>query len=388
MRARRYDVDWLRVLAMLVVFYFHSAKLFDLDWFHIKNAQLSFGLTVFTSFAWAWIMPLFFLLSGIGTRFSLDFRTGRQYVWERFKRLFVPFLFGTLVIIPPQVYLERIRNSQFHGSYLQFYPHFFSGIYPRGNFSWHHLWFLIYLFVFSVIALPLFLHLRKEPGRRFVSRFASFCRRRGRLFLLALPIAAIEVTLRPKFPGLQTLISDWANFFTYLTLFIYGYLLAADQQSWEAIAEHWKVALAAAFCATGVVAFILIRYDPQPGYSAAYALTTVLRALTSWFWLIAFLGAAQRYLNFTNSVLRYASQAVLPFYVLHQTVIIMIGFYVVMWPLGIMPKYLIISSAAFAATVLAYDLLVRRTNPTRILFGMRPLEAGPRPSPAEAASQG
>jgi hypothetical protein len=98
------------------------------------------------------------------------------------------------------------------------------------------------------------------------------------------------------------------------------------------------------------------------------------------------LGAAQRYLSFTNSFLRYANEAVLPFYVLHQTAIIIIAFYVITWPLGIMPKYLIVSSTALVTTILAYDLLVRRINPTRILFGMRPLKAAPRPSPAEGAT--
>jgi len=371
MRERRYDIDWLRALAMLTVFYFHNAKLFDEDWWHIKNAQLSFGLSVFTTFVGAWMMPLFFILSGFGTGFALRFRGAGEYALERFKRLFVPCLFGSLVIVPPQVYCERIFKGQFHGSYLQWYPHFFEGVYPKGNFSWHHLWFLIYLFVFSMLALPLFLRLRTEPGQRLVSRLASFCERPGALFLLAIPIIPIEIALRPIFPGLQTLVSDWANFLTYLTLFTYGYLFASDARFGRAIQKHWKAALVLALCCTGAMAFVLIRYDPQRGYTPTFALTTTLGVFTSWFWLVTILGLGQRFLNFSNRGLQYANEAVLPFYVLHQTAIVAIGFYVVQRQIGVAPKYLIVSTTSFVVIMVAYELLVRRINALRFLFGMR-----------------
>lgn len=372
MRERRYDVDWLRVLAMVVVFYYHSARFFDDAGWHLKNVALSFPVTVFCRFADAWMMPLFLLLSGFAAWFALGFRTTGQYAVERLKRLFVPFLFGTLVIIPPQVYLERIDKSQFHGSYWQFYPRFFEGVYPDGNLSWHHLWFLIYLFVFSLLALPLLAYLRRPAGQRLVSRLASFALKPGGLFVYALPFIPIEVALRPLYPGLQTLISDWANFLSYLILFVYGYLIAADARMGQAVDRHWKGALLAGLCATGAIAFILIRYDPQRGYSLGYSLTSVLRVFNTWFWLIAILGAGRRYLTFSNGFLRYANEAVLPFYVLHQTVIIIIGFYVIRWHAGVAVKYLVITTAAFIVTLALYDVVVRRTNVTRFLFGMRP----------------
>jgi len=375
MPKRCYDIDWLRVLAMLAVFYFHNAMFFNDSWWHLKNDQESFGMGVFTAFVGAWMMPLFFMISGVGARFSLLSHAAGQFALERVKRLFIPCLFGTLVIIPPQVYLERIDKGQFHGSYWQFYPHFFEGVYPEGNLSWHHLWFLVYLFVFSLIALPLFLYLKREAGQRFVARLASLCQKPGGLFLLAIPIAIIEVALRPKYPGWQTLVSDWANFLTYLTLFIYGYLIACDEGFGRAIDRHWKASLVLALCSTALTAFILIRYDPEPGYTVASALTTVLEVFVSWSWLMVFFGAGRRFLRCSNRFLRYANEAVLPFYILHQTVIIIIGFYVIQWDMGVMPKYLIISTASFVVIMALYDLIVRRTNPTRLLFGMRPRQS-------------
>ena len=386
MRDRRYDVDWLRVLAMLVVFIFHSGRLFNFDWWHLKNAQLSFGVTVFVRVVDQWMMPLFFILSGVGTWYALSHRNGPQYALERVKRLFVPFAFGTLVIIPPQVYLERIDKSQFHGSYLQFYPHFFTGIYPTGNFSWHHLWFLAYLFVLSLVALPLLLKLKRGGGQGFMSAIHALCERPGGIFLLALPVAAIRIALGPVSAGLQTLYGDWANLLAYLTWFVYGFVLYSDERLNRAIQMHWKIAAAGAIGMTGLLAFIILHFDPQGGYTLASAGMTVGGAFSSWFWLIAILGAGQRYLTFRNRALDYANEAVLPFYVLHQTVIIMVGYYVIRWPLGVPAKYAIIAGVAFVLTLGAYDILVRRWNVTRVLFGMRPKRGmrsaaeSPRPS--------
>lgn len=384
MRTRRYDVDWLRALAMLVVFYFHSAKFFDDGWWHIKNAQPSFGITVFTTFVSVWMMPLFFLISGFGSRFSLESRSGGQYLLERLQRLVVPLAFGMLVIVPPQVYLERISKSQFHGSYWQFYPHFFSGVYPTGNLSWHHLWFLAYLFVFSLLCLPLFLRLRQDRGSRFVYRLAAVSQASG-LFLLVTPAIALFViaaALRPMYPGLQNLVSDWANFLFSITLFIYGYLLAADAGFHQAIEKHWKKALAAAMGLTGLLAYVLITYGDQHGYSAANLMLTAGGTLDTWMWLVAILGLGQRFLSGTNRAQPYVNEAVLPFYVLHQTVIIIIGYYVIQWQLGVASKFLIISSAALLATIITYDLFVRRTNATRFLFGMRLKRRVREPEPA------
>jgi glucan biosynthesis protein C len=370
-RERRYDVDWLRVLAMLVVFIYHSGRFFNLEWWHLKNAQLSFGVTVFSRVVDQWMMPLFFILSGVGTWYALGHRNGPQYAFERVKRLFVPLAFGTLVIIPPQVYLERIDKAQFHGSYFQFYPHFFSGVYPAGNFSWHHLWFLAYLFVLSLIALPLLLTLRHGGGQGFMSAMRALCDWPGGIFLLAIPVAIIRFGLGPISAGLQTLYGDWANLLAYLTLFIYGFILYSDDHLNRAIQKHWKVAAAGAIGMTAFLAFIILRFDPHGGYTPAGAGMALGEAFSSWFWLIAILGAGQRYLSFRNTALDYANEAVLPFYVLHQTVIIIVGYYVIQWPLGVPAKYAITASVAFALTLGAYDILVRRWNVTRVLFGMR-----------------
>jgi hypothetical protein len=153
---RRHDLDWLRVFAVVVLLLFHSARPFDEWGWHIKNEIVSGFITNILQFINIWHMPLFFLLSGSAAWFAMFLRPERSFAKERVKRLFIPLVFGMAVIIPPQVYIERIFRSQFEGSYFSFYLEAFNGSYPKGNLSWHHLWFLAYLFVFSLLALPVF----------------------------------------------------------------------------------------------------------------------------------------------------------------------------------------------------------------------------------------
>ena len=375
---RRYDLDWLRVLAVLLLLYFHTAAIFyagELGEFYIKNDQSSYAMSCFIAFVHQWHMPLLFLLSGAGTWFALSFRSAGEYVQERFKRLFIPFLFGTVVLVPPQVYYRLLSNPTYQDSYLQFYPQFFNGIRPQGNFEWSHLWFLIYLFVFSLIALPLFLHL-KEAGAHLLSKLSVGMEKPGAILLLALPLASIEGALRPRWPGFQNLYDDWANFCLYLLYFIYGYLLSSDARFGQAIDKHLRIALLLAVTSM-LVLFGLWETNnlPERGY-LSYILYQFLRGVNSWFWVVALVGLGRRYLNFNSKLLQYASAASYPFYLLHQTVLVTIGFYVVRWSAGVMEKFWVISTTALIVTIVLYELL-RRNNVARFLFGLKPICSKP-----------
>jgi fucose 4-O-acetylase-like acetyltransferase len=136
---RRHDLDWLRVFAVFILLFFHSARPFDEWGWHIKNETVSGFITNILQFINIWHMPLFFLLSGSAAWFALSLRPERSFAKERVKRLFIPLIFGMAVIVPPQVYIERLFRGQFDGSYFSFYLEAFNGSYPEGNLSWHHL---------------------------------------------------------------------------------------------------------------------------------------------------------------------------------------------------------------------------------------------------------
>ncbi len=377
---RRYELDWLRVLTMLTVFLFHNALFFSVGDWHVKNTQHSLVFTIFVYCANQLIMPIFFLLAGASTRFSLDFKTGAAYVKERFLRLMIPFIFGALVLIPPQGYVEALSRFQFSGNFIQYFPHHFAIRLSRfslnpgwlfGSFG-THLWFLGFLFLYSLVALPLFKWFYRAKGRLFIDRFAAFMVRPYAVLLLILPTALVQVVLRARFPSYL----DVADLLYWFVIFICGYLIYADSRIVDAVSRHGRFALnIGIFCFVAMFFLYLFgplgQWETNPDYSIGYLLYQVLRSVNTWAWIFVLLSLGSRRLNFSNQTLQYTNEAVLPFYIPHQTVILLIGFFVVQWPIGIPLKYLIISTSSFTITITFYEL-VKRFNVTRFLFGMRP----------------
>jgi peptidoglycan/LPS O-acetylase OafA/YrhL len=358
---------------MLTIFLFHCARFFNDDDWHVKNDELSFGMSVFTDVVEQWIMPLFFVISAISAYYALGRRDAGQYVRERFKRLVVPLLFGIFIIIAPlQVWIEWVSHGDFTGSFLAFYfPHYFQGFYGfGGKFAWMglHLWYLEMLFVYSLITLPLFLRLRGDRMRGPVSRLAALCSKPGAIFLLAIPIAIMEllVNLQPQGIGRQDF-GGW-SFLTHFVFFILGYLVACDPQFKRTIERHRVAALVLGVAATLLGAYLDLTGRRGP---SLYVFWNTLIGFNSWFWLVAILGFASRHLDFTNRVLKYCNEAVLPFYIMHQTVIVGIGFLIAHWSLGVTPKYLILSVSSFVVIVTVYHLAIKRITALRFLFGMR-----------------
>ena len=108
---RRYDIDWLRILVVVSLIPFHTARIFDFwEPNYVKNGDLSAGLSFLIAFLAVWNMPLLFLLAGSASGYALEFRSGTAYLKERFKRLFIPLVFGVLVIVPPQAYIARFQQ--------------------------------------------------------------------------------------------------------------------------------------------------------------------------------------------------------------------------------------------------------------------------------------
>jgi glucans biosynthesis protein C len=162
--ARQYYVDWLRVLAVLLLFPFHTLRVYNAgELWYVKASRLSTAVAYLLDFISAWHMQLLFLLAGASTCLALRKRSNRRYVGERFLRLGIPFVFGVLVLVPPQCYYGARANAGYTGSY---WDYFSSGDFFRfssqahsdyyGYFGFGQLWFILLLLVLSLVALPLF----------------------------------------------------------------------------------------------------------------------------------------------------------------------------------------------------------------------------------------
>ena len=366
-KKRYYDIDWLRVIGMLLIFSFHCARFFNDEGWHVKNHQLSFGASVYVTVLNQFIMPLFFILSAIAIFYALKRRTGREFMRERTNRLLIPLVFGIITHISLQVYIERVTHGEFTGTFWQFIPQYFNGFYAfGGNFAWMglHLWYLLMLFLFSWIMLPLFQRIQKSEA--FTTRLADFFSQSLMIYLFFIPIMLMEfiVGLSPDTIGRRDF-GGWSPL-TYLVIFFMGYILATDERYRPAIEKMRFVSLALSLL------LIAIGYALETSGTSIYAYNLApFRGINTWAWLLTFLGFASRYLNFSNRFLKYANQAVLPFYILHQTVIVAVGFFIRDWNLAVFPKYLFLATVSFTIIMVLYELAVRRIGVLRFLFGMK-----------------
>jgi surface polysaccharide O-acyltransferase-like enzyme len=365
-KTRHYDIDWLRVLGMGGIFLFHNARFFnDEDW-HVKNSQLDFGMSVFVGIFNQFIMPLFFVLSAYAIYYALQHRSNSAFLRERVTRLLVPLIFGIFILVPPQVYIERVTHGDFNGSFIQFLPHYFDGWYGfGGNFAWMglHLWYLLMLYLFSWLALPVFQRMIGPNAARLADLFT----RPWAIYLLFIPISVMEllVNLSPDTVGRRDF-GGWSPL-TYFVVFLLGYMIATDERYRPAIARLRFVSLGLGLLATAV-GYLFAAEMGMSTYAPAFS---ILRGFNTWCWLMAFMGLASQYLDFTNGFLKYANEAVLPFYILHQTVIVILGYFVRNWELAVFPKYLILAFFSFMIIVALYEGMVRRLAVTRYLFGMK-----------------
>jgi len=369
---RRYDIDWLRVLGMLLVFVFHCMRFFDHEEWHVKNDELAVWASAFVQVTWRFMMPLFFVVSAIASFYSLGSRSGGRYLASRVQRLLVPFLFGTFVVlIPIQVWIERVSHGQYEGSFWGWYPRYFEGWYGfGGNFAWMglHLWYLEMLFLFSILTLPVFLLLRKDWMQPLNARLAGLSARPYVIFLIAAPLVLMELWVRryPDSIGMSAF-GGWP-IFSYLVIFLSGFLMILDPRYRGAFEGSRWMALVLAIGATVV---LLPGEITGRTISIPADLYFSLNAFTCWFWIVALMGFASVHLTFTNNFLKYANEAVLPFYILHQTVIVTIGFSIRHWQIGPFPKFLLLLLTSFAVIMLLYEGVIRRLNPLRLLFGLR-----------------
>ena len=378
---RRYDLDWLRVLAIFAIFVFHCTRPFDADDWNIKNPTTYIAIDVWKEFAMTWGMPLILLISGASVFFALGKVGGGKYLKGLFARLLVPLLVGMFTHVAFQIYLENLQKGTFTGSFWQFYPHYFDGMYGfGGNFAWMglHLWYLEILLILSMLFLPLFLWLKKSrSGQRLLNALGNFLALPGAVFTLALPAFVLLRTLDEATWGNQTM-GGW-SILIYPFFFIAGFLMISNDRLQARIREMRWLSLGAGIVMTPAYLFLEFQTLYPELHPLGGALKDLLNCLVSWSWLLVVFGFGMQHLKVNTPFLKYANEAVLPFYIIHQTVIVTLGYSIVSWPIPDWLKFFIILLSSFGLTAILYEFLVRRNNILRFLFGMKVL---PRRQPA------
>jgi fucose 4-O-acetylase-like acetyltransferase len=395
----------MRVFVVAGLVIFHSAVVFatGTSWF-VKDPRPSAAFTVFLLWGSLWGMPLLFLVSGMGASHALRTRSAAAFARERLGRLLLPFAAGLVLFVPPMFYVGRLDQRRFGESYGRFWLHVANAraiaaqLLPRGSwtsgsdtFDPAHLWFLYVLLLFSITLLPVFGYLHRPRGVRLIAALAGLTDRHSTvaLALAAAPLAVTESVFGPDVNS-----GGWERV-AYLFPFIYGFVIACDPAFETALQRaRWPALTAALLASTALLAWaaaldtsgINVMTGAVRGWSA-------LQGLAGWSWLVAILGFAGSLVTRRRSratsttaqsaparrtlgerAARYANEAGLPFYVLHEPVIVAAAWPIIRWKAPLLGKYLVLVVVSFATTVSLYEVLIRRFRLSRRLAGLKPAD--------------
>jgi hypothetical protein len=374
---RLYYIDWLRILAFGLLFVFHSWRPFDHFGWHIKNAEQSGFFDVLTIFIHGWRMDLIFLVSGVGTWFALSSKRNTFFA-DRIKRLIIPFIFGVILIIPPQKYIEAISFHGFKGNYPVFLAEWpgiaFSFNFGKSILLWFghlgaHIYYLPYLFVMTVPVVFLYQILKNKTSG--FDKVKQIIQHPWGVFLLVIPIWITRFALKPVFPAY----TDWTDFFAYLWVFIYGFLLIKDAKFIEVLKERKWLFFNIGLVLSAISVYIFITGTGKTAsVSAPYGLEQLLISLVTavieFSWVMFFTALAATRLNIGHKYLQLANQAVLPVYILHQTVIVIFGYFVINISTNVWMKFFVLTALAIPFSLLLF-LLIRKSSLLRFVFGMK-----------------
>jgi glucan biosynthesis protein C len=376
---RIHYLDWLKVLIVYGIVLFHVALVFSFETWLVSNHERSLILSAFAGFCFPWGIPAMFLIAGADAWFGLHSRSVADFLRRRFLRLVIPLVPGLLVLSPLQRFVTSSNPPPSIGTFWAFYTSFFRNIHFSWTLQfisqyWLHLWFLAYLFAITLVCAPVLVWLRKPAGRRLTSWLVALACRRGGVLVLAAPLVLTQLVLRPRFPAYQ----DWADVATYTLAFLWGAIFFSDRRFEAAIRQQvlWLLAGGTlAMLGIGLLTYFTRIHATGDGGAQAPAqlAQSFLWSLFVWSWLLAVLYLGIRWLNFPNRMQRYAEESVLPVYVIHHPLVLVIASFVVTWNLGVWPKFAVILVMVAVLTLGIYEFGVRRWRATRLMFGLNPV---------------
>ena len=371
--ARRYDLDWLRIIAFGLLIFYHVGMFYVTWGWHVKSVYAAPTVEPLMSVVNPWRLALLFFISGVAIRFATDkAESPGRFARSRVVRLGLPLMFGIYFWVMLQAYYQVRQSGEFTGSVFAFYPDYvaleqsFSTITP----TWNHLWYLAYLLVYILVTIAILPWLQRIPES---SAWQALTKRPLIVvFVLILPFAINEAWLSPIFPTTHELINDWAHHAHRFMIFLVGYFVAKDASFWRSVDKVWK------FTPVLAIATWLILQNGQDiaDWTHEYLSDSELRfifsyvaTLYSWACILTLLGFAQRFLNRESSQLRYLTGAIFCYYVLHQTITIIAGYYLTNYQLGVSVESLLVLAITVAGCALGYEI-IRRVPGVRVLFGV------------------
>ena len=375
---RRFDLDWLRIIVFGLLIFYHIGMFFNTEDWHAKSSHMNGVMEPLMWLSSPWRLPLLFFISGVAIRFLSDKLGAASFARDRFARLFPVILFGMYVIVPPQTWVELQRSGEIGPDFWTFYQGYafeWDGPWSEHTPTWNHIWYVVYLFVYCMLLAPLLPVLRAVADSRAFKALGGLFERPviGPVLMIALPVLPfmlIRFTLTAQFPTTHDLTSDWANHAGSLTILLYGYAFAKNEALWRAVdrALPWVGALTLAS-----FAFLYTAYSDWPSVETNQPVlwfARIDRVVYAWAIILTLLGLARRFLNHDNAARRYLTEAVFPYYILHQTIIVVAGFWIGDMGLNVWTEFAVLIGLTAVGCVLGFEL-VRRVAFLRPVMGLK-----------------
>lgn len=358
------ELDWVRVFVIFAVFLHHVGMPFNGDDWLIMNETSSKLLDDIMVFFEQFRLPILFLVAGAGASLLLNRRTAKAFAWDKVKRLFIPLLVGMLFINPPQLFFE---NPADYTSLWHAYPKI------ALRFESIHLWFIEYLLVFSILGIAVFRALKSLIGERLIGGVTGLSTKWWGLMSFGILVAGLRTSLKPFFPSDDHGVENLSSSLFYFFFFVMGMILMHRKELWQNLGANWKIN-------TGIFAglipiFYFYYFVDFSAYASTKTLWSIwwgLCSLLAWAAALSVMGIAQRFLTKTPAWLMKANTLIYPFYILHQTVIVIFAYYIVQWQAGLALKGVALLGSAFLTTSAICVLVIYPFNPMRFLFGLKP----------------
>lgn len=358
------ELDWLRVILIFAVFIHHVCMPFNGDNWHIMNTESSKLLDDVMVYFEQFRLPTLFFISGVGAVILLSKISVKKFASDKLLRLLIPLIVGVLFVVPPQSYIENISQYE---SFWQAYPSL------ALNLSTNHLWFIEYLIVFSLLAIPLNTFLNTKASTKVFKYIIKLTKFKGGLFLFVSLLIVIKISFSLFFPSDDNKIENLSSSSYYLFFFITGMIFVANKELWQRVCEHRLYHLIILLIST--VIFYGYYYSPDLSdylsLNVRWSIWWLVCCFVSWSALLTILGYAQFYLKKTPQWLRLSNELIYPFYIFHQTVIVVIGFYVINWQTSILIKIISLLFLSLITTCGICLFIIKPFNLFRFLFGLK-----------------
>lgn len=361
MGERKYFLDWIRILAFFSLILFHVGMLYVIWPFNLKSPRPLMEIAPYMTALGAFHLPLMFFISGVASRFLIDRLGSGRFAIDRVRRILTVILSAMFVVIPPQTYIELVAKGVWHGDYLTFW---FTQYLPANQTlvrplhktmpTWDHLWFIVYLFNYSLVFAALFAlagRAKKTAPHRIPVAFL--------LVVPAIWLLATNLLIFFLFPETKALIGDWGAHLKWIGMFSAGIYCAGYDAFWDTLRRYRFALLAVAIPLLAIRSFV---NDPW---------WTVFQSLYAWPMLCAVVGFGATWLNRPSATLTHLTEAVLPVYVLHQPILLFAAYYIFPLHLPLVAEPLVIAALTATGCFLIYEALIRPFAVTRFLFGVK-----------------